>query len=278
MSEVEEKPEFLRVKHMCNLGDIVASLASVKKYSELFGKKVIYCQMINALAAYYPGAVHPTVDDNGSQVCVNNKMYEMIRPLILAQDYIHDVEIYNGQKIQLDLDIIRGNVFVNMPNGMIQSWIMYAYPNLACDLSKPWMTIPEVESHPIEEQVKGKIILNFTERYRNQVSDYFFLKKHMDKLVFAGTEKEHFIFCNRWELDIPRLEVNDFLEAAYALKYCKFFLGCQSFLWNLAQAMHIPRIVELCNYAPNIQPFIGEKSFGFYHQAGLEYYFDLLNQ
>jgi len=270
--------QFTSFKHLANLGDCIAIMPSLKRYYEITGKKVRLLQCCNILAAYYPGARHPTLDDAGNAVCMNNKMFEMVRPLITSQEYIDDMVKYEGQKVDIDLDVIRGNVFVGMPNLMIQSWVMYAYPDLAYDLSKPWISLPDIEDHPIKQQVDGKIIINFTERYRNQVTDYFFLRHHEANMMFAGTEKEHFIFCNQWNLNIPRLEVNDFLEAAYALKYCKFFLGCQSFLWNLAQAMHVPRIVELCSYAPNVQPFIGEKSYGFFHQKGIEYYFDLLNQ
>lgn len=270
-------PEYVTsIKHFANLGDQIAALAAIKKFYQLTNRRVKFCQMINVPAAYYAGATHPTTSEDGTQVTVNEKMFNMMKPLIESQPYIASYEKYEGQHIDLDFDVIRGKTFVNMPNGMIQSWIMYAFPDLACDLSKAWIELPEVKNHPIKKQVKGKIILNFTERYRNHVTDYFFLKKYAPELIFAGTEREHWLFCNRWGLDIPRLEINDFLEYAYAIKYSRFLLGNQSFGWNLAEAMKHPRILELCQYAPNCSPFIGENSFGFFHQVGCEYYFRLL--
>ncbi len=264
---------YTSIRHACNLGDIIAALPACKKYYEVTGRKIIFCQAINQRAAYYEGATHPTKNESGENVCVNSKMWEMVKPLIESQEYIHSFEKYEGQKIDLDFDVIRGKTFVGLPNLMIQSWIMYAFPDLDVDLSKPWVHLPEVKNHRIIKQVKGKVILNFTQRYRNDIIDYFFLQNYAPDLIFAGTEEEYWLFCNRWNLTIPRLEVKDFLEYAYAIKYCRFILGCQSFGWNIAQAIHAPRIIELCRFAPNVQPMIGERSYGFFHQVGVEYYF-----
>ena len=262
----------MRIKHGCNLGDIIASLAAAKRFTDVTGRKIIYCQIIDLKAAYYQGATHPTLSDAGDMVCVNKKMFDMIKPLVDCQEYIQEFVPYSGQQIGIDFDTIRGKTFVNMPKMMIQSWIMFAFPDLAIDLSKTWMTLPE-KTHPIQEKTKGKVVINFTERYRNSLMDYFYLKKYSPDLIFAGTEKEYFGFCNQWGLTIPRLEVNDFLELAYALKGAMFLLSNQSFQWNLCCALGIPRTLELAEYAPNCQPFVGENSFGYYHQVANEYYF-----
>lgn len=268
-----EIDNYTRVKHLANLGDMISIMPCLKKYHQVTGRKIVLCQQINTLAAYYAGATHPTVDEEGRQVCINNAMFEMVKPLIESQEYIQRLEVYNGQPINLDFDVIRGKTFVNMPQGMIQSWTMFAYPDLAYDLSQPWISLPAKKIPSIEKQIKGKILINFTERYRNELMDYFFLKKYAPNLVFAGTEREHFLFCTRWELNIPRLEVNNFLELAYAIKMARFVLCNQSFIWNIAQATHAPRILELCRFAANCMPFVGKDSYGYYHQIGLEYYF-----
>lgn len=269
------KPEelYTSVKHLANLGDIVSIMPTLKKYWEVTGRRIKLNQMIDVPAAYYQGAVHPTKSDDGTQVTLNKPMFDMMRPLVESQEYIHSFDVYIGQHIDLDFDVIRGKTFVNMPNGAIQSWIMYAFPDLATDISHPWIKLPEVKNHPIIKQVKGKIILNFTERYRNHVTDYFFLRSYAPDLVFAGTEREHFIFCNRWQLNIPRLEIKDFLEYAYAIEHCRYILSNQSFGWNLSSALGTRRILEVCSYAANCQPFMDDKSYGFFHQVGAEYYF-----
>lgn len=182
------------------------------------------------------------------------------------------MEPYNGQVTNLDFDVIRGKTFVNMPHGSIQGWLFYAFPDLACDISKPWMFLPE-QKHQIEEVTKGKVIVNFTERYRNGILDYHFLKNYSPDLIFAGSEREHWLFCNQWGLTIPRLEVTNFLESAYALRAARFLYSNQSFLWNLSTALGTPRVLEVCQFAQNCLPFYGDDSIGYFHQLGAEYWF-----
>lgn len=270
------EPSPIRAKHFCNPGDAIAALAGLKSYYESMGRKIIFTQQLNVEANYYPGATHGTTNDSGAMVCMNEKIYEMIKPLILSQDYIHDVEIYTGQPdVIIDIDVIRKHTFVNLPHGQIQAWLFYAFPDLAFDLSKPWISLPD-DGHQIIGEVKGKIIINFTERYRNGSLTYFFLRKYKHRLIFAGTEREYLLFVNTWKIDMPRLEVNDFLELAYAIKNCQFLLSNQSMCWNIAESMKSPRVLEICEYAPNCMPFVGEKSYGFLHQTGLEHYCDIL--
>lgn len=274
-NELANQPIFdnsVRIKHSVNLGDIIACLAAVKKYWEVTGRKAIFYQTINQPAQYYPGAIHPTVDEQGTNVCVNDSMYAMIKPLVESQPYISKMEKYTGQQYDLDFDVIRGKTFVNLPHGSIQSWIMYAFPDLACDISKQWMEVPGDCPDYIKEQVYGKAVLNFTERYRNSLMDYFFLKSYSPELIFAGTEREHWIFCTKWNLDVPLLKVNNFLDYAHAIKNSRFLLSNQSLGWNIAEAIKHPRVLEVCQYAQNNLPFYGEHSYGFYHQVGLEYY------
>lgn len=263
------------IKHACNLGDIIGALPQCKKYYDITKRKIRFLQRINMPAAYYAGAIHGTVDETGTMVTLNKKLFEMVKPLLESQEYIESMQVYEGQVAHLDFDTIRGKTFVNMPHGSLQSWLTYAFPDLHYDISKPWIFLDEAE-HQIESATKGKIIINFTERYRNGLMDYFFLKNFMPDLIFAGTEAEHFKFCNQWQLTIPRLDVVNFLDLAYALRGCRFLLSNQSFQWNLATALGIPRVLEVCQYAQNCLPFYGEDNYGFFHQVALEYYFRMM--
>lgn len=262
------------VKHMANMGDIIASLAACKKFYDITNRKIVFHQLVDHPAAYYPGAIHGTLDDNGTMVTLNKKLFEMIKPLIESQEYIHSFVKYEGQRIDLDFDVIRGKTDVNMPHGMLCAWIMYAYPDLWCDLSKAWLILPE-RKKPSEVQkfVKNKIIVNFTERYRSHAQlEYFFLKQYVPDLIFCGTEKEHWTFCNRWNLPLQRFSPTNFLEYAYAIQSCRFLLSNQSFAWNIADALKTPRILETCKWADNCQPGIGGESAGYFYQTGCEYH------
>ena len=268
---------YTTVKHFANLGDAIAVMGAVKKYYDVTSRKVMFCQTVNQEASYYPGAVHPTVDERGINVCVNQRGFDMIKPLFEAQEYIHSFVPYSGQKIDLDFDVIRGKTDVALPNGLIQSWIVYAYPDLAFDISKPWIKIPDKTPAHILKQVKGKVLLNFTERYRSHSPiDYFFLKNYAPDLIFSGTEKEHWMFCNKWQITIPLLEAKDWLEIAHAIKASRFLLCNQSSHWNLSTAIGTPRVLEVCKWAFNCHPNIGEDNYGGFYQTEIEYYFRVL--
>jgi hypothetical protein len=265
-----------RIKHSVNIGDLYAAMGALKRYWEITGRKVVVCQVVGQLASYYSGAEHPTKNSDGRHVCMNDTMWDMVKPLIEEQDYIGAFEKYGGQKIDIDLDVIRGKTFVNMPHGAIQQWIPLAYPDLTFDMSKAWIDVKGECPKRISEQVSRKIIINFTERYRNPVMDYFFLQNYAPDLIFAGTEREQFLFCSRWNLNIPRLEINNFLDLAHALKESRFMIGNQSQCWNLAEAMKTPRVLEICSFADNCQIMVGADSLGYLYQVGAEYAFRVL--
>lgn len=273
VADMQIKEYQTRVKHSVNPGDLYAAIEALKRYYDITGRKIIVSQTIGMIANYYANAQHPTLNESGQHVCVNEYMFNMMKPLIESQEYIHSFEKYEGQSIHLDFDVIRGKTFVNLPHGPIQGWIPIAFPDLSFDLSKAWITLDDNCPEKIKKQVKGKIILNFTERYRVSLIDYYFLKKYSPELIFAGTEKEHWLFCNQWGLTIPRLEIGNFLELGYAVKEAKFTLCNQSQLWNLCEAMKVPRILEMCSFADNCFPNIGGNSEGYMYQTGLEYHF-----
>lgn len=278
--------------HNCNSGDLICALPGIQEIYRKYGKKAIICQVLDYPGHYMPGLIHSVKDNTGVQVTFNRKMFDMMRPLLLAQEYIEDFQVYTDQKIEIDLAIIRESVigteeepdakphtivrakqFVNIPNMALPGWTMLAYPPMACDISKPWITVPDVPQSPV---FANAILINRTERYLNAKINYTFLKQYEAELIFTGTEKEHIQFCCQFKLDIPRVDIDDFLDLAQHLAYCKFFIGNQSFPWNLANAMGVPRILEMCAYAPNCQPFVGKDNLGFLQQVPLECHFEYL--
>jgi hypothetical protein len=272
--------------HSCNAGDLIGALAGVREIYRKFGKKAIIYQELDVPGHYMPGLVHSVKDDQGTQVTMNKKMFDMAKPLLLAQEYVEDFLVYNGEKIEVDLNVIRESIlsvegkpsyikapekFANIPNGALPGWPMLAFPPMACDISQPWIDTPGLTVN-----FQSYILINRTERYLNKLMNYSFLKKYEKELLFTGTEREHFLFCKEFDLNFPRLGVDNFLELAEIMKMSLFFLGNQSFPWNLANAMGVPRIVEMFSQAPNCQPFVGKDNYGSYRPDHIEYYFDYL--
>lgn len=259
------------LKHSINSGDLVAAMAGIRHLYRRSGKKSVIYQRLDMPGQYYQGAVHPVKDDQGTQVTMNERQWEMLKPLLEAQEYIDHCEEWVGQPVDINLDqLLEGN-FANKPYGIIQRWPFYVIPSMACDLSESWLEVNEDATINTGRQV----IINYTQRYRNHLISYFFLEKYKDTLVFAGTKEEHESFNKMYKLDLPYLQVNNFLDLAKAIKAAPFFAGNQSMCYQIAEAMKTPRLLELCTFAPNTFP-IGPDGYDYFNQASVEYYFETL--
>lgn len=255
------------VKHSYNAGDLIVLMAGLKELYRKFGNKITIYQVIDFPAFYYAGAVSPITDKEGQQVCMNLDMFNRLKPLIEYQEYIESFEIYKGQKVHFDIDMTRDSRMIPMPAGLIHHYAFSIFPEMSCDLSKPWIDCPDF----VDYRLSNKILINRTQRYQNAYINYYFIKEHQDRFVFAGTKNEYEIFKKTYSLDIPILESEDFLDLASMIKDSKAGLYNQSFLWHLADAMKLKRVLELCVQFPNTFP-TGANGYAFYHQSSLEYF------
>lgn len=260
-------------KTSCYSGDLIYVLPGIRQACKrLEAKAEIYLWLDRPWKAPYDGAQHPYATP------MNATVLQMMKPLLEAQDYIAGVHPWKGEQITVDLDHMRENAITSMPYGSITRWPFHVWPDMACDVSEPWINIGAGKyglgwNAPLSA---GKILINRTSRYRNDGIHYWFLKEYQDQVMFAGLSDEHQAFCREWELDIPLLEVNNFLDLAWVIGGCKFFIGNQSMCFAIAEAMKTPRILEICPYAPNVMP-CGPNGYDFLHQFALDYLFKDLN-
>jgi hypothetical protein len=255
-----------------NLGDTIYCLAGMRAVCDKLNATAILYTALDIPADYYDGAKHETTDKTGRQVMMSEYTFNMIKPLVVAQDFIEDYRIWKGEKVTVDLTRMHRE-FVNMPNGNIAHWCAYLFPDMWADLSKPWLDVPYSEE--IDRDFASKILINRTARYNNPHISFWFLKEYQDKLLFVGTEKECQDFNEKWELKIPYLQAYSFLHLAQAIWSCKFFVGGQSFTFSIAEALKVPRILEVCEFAQNVHPQ-GVGGYDYLYQGGLEYYFNQL--
>ena len=261
----------IKFKNSSPAGDLMAMLAGIKTICDQKASKAIIYQRLDVAGIGYEGAIHPFKNEIGDEVMMNEYMFNMLKPLLENQYYIEKYEIYNGQEYDLDLDKVRMQIFTNQPLGSINRWIFYVYPQMSCDLSQSWIKKEELPHYLGLFEFSNKLIINFTFRYRNTIIDYNFLKKYQDKLFFVGLKEEKDFFCKQWGLKIDHKETNNFRELSAFFSMSKGFLGNQSFCYQLAEALKIPRILELSPAIPNVIP-IGDKAYDFYHQEAVEYY------
>lgn len=269
----------ITAKNSFNSGDAITMLAGLNHLYQTKGIKTIFYQRLGLPAFYYDGAQHPIKNDDGQHVCMNKATFALLKPLLESQPYIESAEVYKGENVDYDFDQTRDRKAVPMPYGNIHNWVFFVCPELSCDLSKPWIFRPKSQFEDANEydDLKDVVILNRTSRYQNPYIHYYFLKPHQDKIRFIGLAEEHSEFCNKWGLDIKRIWVNDFSEIAKIFASCKGFIGNQSFCWQIAEAMKIPRILEYCQFFPNCHP-IGQNGHAFLYQEAAELYFNnLLN-
>lgn len=266
----------IKFKTSSPAGDLLSMLAGIRELWLKTGKRAIIYQRLNMVGAGTQDTIHPFENQFKEPVCMNEYMFNMLKPLLLNQEYIEDFIIYNGQNINYDLDKIRQEIFTNQPKGSINRWVFYAFPEMNTDLSGSWLKTSHDFNSDYSIVKNDKIIINFTQRYRNNYITYFFLKQYQLDIVFAGLKKERDLFCNEWGLDIPLLEVNDLLELADLMRVCKFYLSNASMAFQIAEGLKIPRILETFYLMPNVIP-MGKNGYDFYSQASLEFHFNKLN-
>lgn len=257
--------------HVGTIGDVWASLPAVRECCRLQNKKADFYLMKNIPGQYAQGITHPTRDEKGNMVTLNQEAIDKMIPLLESQPFINKAAVHEeGMDIDIDLTRITSE-FVNMPYHPLSYWYFYIYPDLFCDVSLPYIEVPDTDK---DFGVKGKIIIARTERYHNMQGaiDYSFIKEWEDECVFSGNMREYNNFCMTYDLNIPLLVVNNFLELAQAVKQAKGLISNQTQIFQLAEGLKTPRAVELCSGAPNVT-VQGKNGYEYYRQYALELFF-----
>jgi hypothetical protein len=185
-----------------------------------------------------------------------------------AQPYIEDVRIHKGEPVDVDLNGFR-RLPINPTTYCLPRWYFLFLIGTRWDLAQPWLT---VEPDPT---FRNHIVVSRNPRLRSQFIRYEFMNEFADEIVFSGVrgEFEEFVRecprCNRF------YEAPDFLALARVLKGARFFCGNQGFLYTLAEAMKIPRLLETNTRAANNIP-AGPYCHDALFQEGFEHWFRVL--
>lgn len=244
-------------------GDIVWYLGAIRHAClEMDAKAIIYI-WLDRPGRSYDGAEHPY-----GEVMMTRYAFDMMKPMVEFQSYVQSFEVWEGQKVVLDMDLLR-QVIVGMPYGNLAHWIGCKFSDMQADWTQAWINpgMKYAIRQP-ESGVHNKIIVNRTSRFQNHHISYFFLKDYQDRVMFAGLPIEHDAFNKQWNLKTEYLQVADFLELAQYIDSCKFFIGNQSMCFAIAEAVKKPRILEICLFAPNVHP-VGKQAHYFTTQEGV---------
>ena len=247
-----ESNQPLNLLHSGHAADVVNVLPVIKELSKNHECN-LYIRINKPLKYYHK---HPA-----GNVFINEKIYNMLRPLLSSQKYINKVDKFNNQSIDIDFDIYR-----EMPINLLFDNTKYSFhvTGLQPNLSLPYI---EVDSHA---QIKDKIVIQRTFRYRNHFINYKFLNDY-ENLLFIGTKEEF----TDMKLEVKNLEFydcKDFLEMANIIKSSKFVIANSSIAFPIAEGLKVPRLLEACPHFPAAQPH-GVNAFDFYFQTHFEKWF-----
>ena len=258
LPKIEEFQNILKTKdeisflHYGHLGDIINSLPTIKEISK---KKrcILYIQKNKLIPKHVVSKDHPF-----GPVYLTEKSILKMLPLLRQQEYLRNVEIYSGQKIDVDL-----NFFRELPINFNIDSVRWYFHITGCfpDLSKKYL---EVNNH---EKFKDYIVIMRSLRRQNKFINYSFLSSYKN-IVFIGLRNEF----DNLKTKINNLEYfdsRDFLELAMIIKNSKLFIGNLSFGYALAEALKVPRLLESGPNFPLVYPN-GENAYDFYFQRHFE--------
>jgi hypothetical protein len=172
---------------------------------------------------------------------LNDKMGAMLRRLLLATDFIKEVEVYENQPVDYDLDRFRAQS-INLSQGNISRWYSNII-NLPIDLTTPWL---KAKPMPV-----SRLVVARSERYHSEYLDYSFLSEFNP--MFIGIEKEFDIMAKVIK-GLEYMPVDNFYHMAQIIAGSKMFVGNQSLPYAIAEGLKVPRVLEVCWYAGNVIP------------------------
>ncbi|HWZ04339.1 MAG TPA: hypothetical protein VNX40_12065 [Mucilaginibacter sp.] len=244
----------LNINHSGNIGDIIYALPTIKRIYELTGVNINLYLKLGQPRILPQYMSHPL-----GSIMLNQKMVDMLSPLIDSQAYIKKCEVYNGQFIHIDLDIFHSQA-IPLDKANIARWCGYI-TGVTPQLWKNWITVTPNTNY------ENKIVIARSGRYRNSSIDYSFLKKY-GNLIFIGVASEYEDLC-KYVPNVQWVQVKDFLELTQIIAGCKFFIGNQSFPFAIAEGLKVPRILEAYYEIPNVIPE-GENAYDFFFQEHFE--------
>jgi hypothetical protein len=167
--------------------------------------------------------------------------YEMIAPLLRVQQYISNVDIWNGQPN--DFESLNDHWKFHLPKGwqgnqtecyaLTQGWNIHDPVIRKKLLLEPWLT--PVDPVIIKEK---PIVINRTNRYLYGCDGMQWSKWAdqglEDYAVFVGSEQEHSDFQKEFNVKVEYKPVKDLLEMARIIQGCEQFIGNQSVALSIA--------------------------------------------
>ena len=222
----------LRFYHCGDIGDIVFSMPVVKA----MGGGTVY---LDPLGGQHLDVIKATTWDG--RMKFDQAAAGYLAPLLRAQRYIEDVQLWSGQEYDVCLVEAR-RIFDKQRN------IVSHYTDFFClDYSVSddgWLDVPD------EPAVSGAVLLTRTLRYQSNYPKWTSLLHDLrgQELVFLGLPFEHEVFCRTFDVKPRYHPVANALHAASLIKSCRMYISNQGANHAIAVGL-------------NKQPFLAETQF-----------------
>ncbi len=246
----ENRP--VNFKHSGNSGDIIYAIPAMIALSG--GRPFNLYLNLNKPAFYAEHYKHPLGD-----VTLNQKMFDMITPLLRAQNYIEKCMVFDGEDIDADLDIMRDYPLL-LDKGNIARWYFLVFPG-TYDLNRQWLKVEP------DREMSESIVLARSMRYQAPGINYSVLRRYSN-IYFIGIPEEY-EEMKQWLPELKYRPVKDFLEMAAVIAGSRLFIGNQSFPFSLAEALKVNRLLEVYFECPNVTVY-GDNGFDFAFQPQFE--------
>jgi hypothetical protein len=213
-------------KHSGARGDIIYSLPTIAQ----LGGGVLY--LVRETGAYI-----------GSPM--SQQELAWMRELLVGQCGITEVKEWAGEQVAYNLDRFRtiqrrmdGNLTVAHLNSF----------GVCTNLEEPWL-----DKSKLKPKHLADIVISRSCRYEGPLR-WQELKDFEHQAVFVGFENEWNAFKKSTGLDLPFYCPQSYVEICQILLGSKLFIGNQSFVYSLAEALKVSRVQETCLQCPNCLP------------------------
>lgn len=219
---------------MGTFGDTIYSLCLVKH----MGGGNMYVKL-NALDDFARNVIG-WADAGPAKGRYTQRDYELLEPLLNAQDYLDKVAVWTDQTIDCDFaDHWKMHVLKGWQGNQTECYALTQGMDIhdpkikKMALYEPWLT----PVTPIV--VPGKpIVVNRTVRYlygEPSPEWYTWVENGLGDLgVFVGSEQEHADFEDVFKVKIEHYKTADLLELAQVIQGCEQFIGNQSVALSIA--------------------------------------------
>ncbi|HEX4792934.1 MAG TPA: hypothetical protein VH370_04030 [Humisphaera sp.] len=223
-------------KHSGDLGDIIFALPAMRA----LGGGILYLDPAGGESEPLVRLCLPTE----GRTKLTAATIESVRPLLLLQEYVADVRVWSGEKVDINLDQFRAHI--SAPNLADSHLRAFGLPTSHRDSA--WLRVDV----PLP-QAGFPIVINRTVRFAcNHEFWEDFLPTYYREALFVGFPKEHEFFEFTFGFPIRYMPTPTILDLARVIAGGEEFAGNPSLAHAIAEGMKKNKTLEVYRLLPNV--------------------------